>query len=108
MAFFGLGLKTKLASVCRLRHKTDKRATAWDTRRDLAACFAWKQVWLGFPSLASRLTEARWWVMHVAPSRRMRQSQVEDGWVDATGCVGPCYHSFVVFFLLDHRGIVVI
>jgi hypothetical protein len=33
--------------------------TVWDTRRDLAACFTWKQVWLEFPSLASRLAEAR-------------------------------------------------
>jgi hypothetical protein len=57
--FLSLGLKTKLASFCRLRHKTNGRATAWATRRDLAACFAWKQVWLGFPSLASRLVEAR-------------------------------------------------
>jgi hypothetical protein len=37
--FLGLRLKTKQASVCRLRHKTDERATVWDTRRDLAACF---------------------------------------------------------------------
>jgi hypothetical protein len=37
--FLGLGLKTKQASVCRLRHKTDERRTAWDTRRDLATCF---------------------------------------------------------------------
>jgi hypothetical protein len=29
-----------------------------DTRQDQAACFAWKQVRLGFLSLASRLTEA--------------------------------------------------
>jgi hypothetical protein len=50
--FLGLGLKTKQASVCRLRHKTDGGRSAWDKRRDLAACFAWKQVWLGFPSLA--------------------------------------------------------
>jgi hypothetical protein len=50
--FLGLGLKTKQASVCRLRHKTDGGRSAWDTRRDLAACLAWKQVWLGFPSLA--------------------------------------------------------
>jgi hypothetical protein len=50
--FLGFGLKIKWASVCRLRHKTDGRMSAWDTRRDLAACFTWKQVWLGFPSLA--------------------------------------------------------
>jgi hypothetical protein len=50
--FVGLGLKTKQALSCRLRHKTDEGRSARDTRRDLAACLAWKQVWLGFPSLA--------------------------------------------------------
>jgi hypothetical protein len=50
--FLGLGLKIKWALVCRLRHKTNGGRSAWDTHRDLAACFAWKQVWLGFPSLA--------------------------------------------------------
>jgi hypothetical protein len=48
------------------------------------------------------------WVMHVAPSRRLRRRQAEDGWVDATGCVGPCYLCFAVFFLLGRRGVVVI
>jgi hypothetical protein len=37
--FFGLGLKT------------DGGRSARDTHRDLAACFTWRQVWLGFPSL---------------------------------------------------------
>ncbi len=50
--FLGLGLKTKWASVCRLRHKTDGGRSARDTRRDLAACLVSKQVWIGFPSLA--------------------------------------------------------
>jgi hypothetical protein len=31
---------------------------AWGTHRGLAACFTWKQVGLGFPSLVSRLVEA--------------------------------------------------
>jgi hypothetical protein len=38
--FLGLGLKTKWASVCQLRHKTDEGRSARDTRRDLAACLA--------------------------------------------------------------------
>jgi hypothetical protein len=42
--FLGLGLKTKWALVCRLRHKTDGGRSARDTRRDLVACFMWKQV----------------------------------------------------------------
>jgi hypothetical protein len=50
--FLGLGLKTKWVSVCRLHHKTDGERSARDTRRDLAVCLAWKQVWLGFLSLA--------------------------------------------------------
>jgi hypothetical protein len=50
--FLGLGLKTLQALVCQLHHKTNEGRSAWDTRRDLAACLAWKQVWLGFPSLA--------------------------------------------------------
>jgi hypothetical protein len=50
--FFGLCLKTKQVSVCRLHHKIDGRRSARDTHRDLAACLVWKQVWLGFFSLA--------------------------------------------------------
>jgi hypothetical protein len=50
--FLCLSLKTKRTSVCRLRHKTDRVRSARDTRRDLAACFVWKQVWLGFLCLA--------------------------------------------------------
>jgi hypothetical protein len=49
--FLDLGLKTKWASVCQLHHKTDRGRSAWDTRRDRVACFAWKQVWLGFSIL---------------------------------------------------------
>jgi hypothetical protein len=29
--FFGLGFKTKQASICRLRHKTDGGRSTWDT-----------------------------------------------------------------------------
>jgi hypothetical protein len=47
--FLGLGLKTMWASVYRLCHKTSGGRSAWGMRQDLAACFAWKQVWQGFP-----------------------------------------------------------
>jgi hypothetical protein len=58
--FLALGIKTKGSMVCRLRHKTDRRMkTTQNTRRDLAACFTWKQVGLWFLSLTSRLVEAR-------------------------------------------------
>jgi hypothetical protein len=50
--FLDLGLKTKQTLVYWLRYKTDGGRSARDTRRDLAACFTAKQVWLGFSSLA--------------------------------------------------------
>jgi hypothetical protein len=58
--FLGLGFKTKRAMICRLRHKINgMMKTVRGTRQDLAACFVWKQVGLGYPSLTSRLVEAR-------------------------------------------------
>jgi hypothetical protein len=78
-----------------------------DMRRDMAACFAWKQVAIGFSSLALRLAEARQRVVHMAPLRRLHRDQVEDRRVDAMGYVRPCYPYFVVFYVLCNRGIVV-
>jgi hypothetical protein len=43
--FLGLGLKTKWTLVYQLHHKTHRGRSARDTRRDLAACFSWNQVW---------------------------------------------------------------
>jgi hypothetical protein len=106
--FLSLDTKTKQASVYRLRHKADGGRMAWDTHRYLVACFSWKQVTLGFPSLALRLMEARRWMVHVTLSRRLHWVQVEDGRVDMTGCIGPCYPCFTVFNVLGHRGKVVI
>jgi hypothetical protein len=42
--FLGLDLKTKRVLVCQLHHKTDGGRSVRDTRRDLVACFTWKQV----------------------------------------------------------------
>jgi hypothetical protein len=36
--FLGLGIKTKQASVCRLRYKTDGGRSARDTCQDIATC----------------------------------------------------------------------
>jgi hypothetical protein len=66
-----------------------------------------KASWNTVSSLTSRLEEARWWVVHVAPSRRLRQVQVEDGRVDAMGCIGPFYLRIIVFYVLGSSGIVV-
>jgi hypothetical protein len=49
--FLGLVLKIKWDSVCWLRHKINGGRSARDTYRDLVACLAWKQVWLGFFNL---------------------------------------------------------
>jgi hypothetical protein len=95
--------------VCQLHHKIDGRMkTAQGRHQDLAACFTWKKVGLGFPSLASRLVEARWQVVHVAPLWRLHEDQVEDGRVDAMVCIGPCYPYLSVFFVLGLRGILVL
>jgi hypothetical protein len=106
--FLGLDLKTKRASVYRLWHKTDGGRSTQDTRRDLATCFTWKQVDLGFPSLASRLADAQRRVLHVAPSRRLRRSQIEYGRVNATGYIGSFYSTFAVFNVLVSMDIIVI
>jgi hypothetical protein len=39
---------------------------AWDTRRDLATCFAWKRVGVGFSSFASKLERSNggWCTWH--------------------------------------------
>jgi hypothetical protein len=105
--FLSLCLKTKQTSVYRLLHKIDGESTAWDTHRDLTACLAWKQVVLGFPSLTSRLVEARQRVVHVAPSQRLRQDRVEDERFNATGYVRPGYPYFTVFYVLAHMNIIV-
>jgi hypothetical protein len=105
--FLNLVLKTKRVLIYRLRHKTDRERMTRDKRQDLAACFIWKQVALEFPSLASRLTEARQRVVHVTPSWRLRRNQLENGWIDTTGCIGYCYPYFIIFYVLYHRGIVV-
>jgi hypothetical protein len=78
------------------------------TCRGLVVCFTWKQVMLGFLSLASRLTEAQRWVVHVASSRRLRRVEAEDGWVDAMGYIGLFYPNFAIFFVLCHKGSLVI
>jgi hypothetical protein len=44
----------------------------------------------------------------MVPLRRLHQKQVEDGWVDMTGYVGPYYPTFAIFNILDPRSIVII
>jgi hypothetical protein len=52
----------------------------WDMRRDLAACFAWKRVGIGFPSLALRLAEVRHrWCMWYHRRGRVEMNLKTDG-----------------------------
>jgi hypothetical protein len=46
-------------------------------------------------------------MVHVESSRRSSGDQIEDGWVDAMGCIGLYYPYFAVFIVLDRRGIFV-
>jgi hypothetical protein len=56
---------------------------------------------------ASKLTEERRRVVHVASSWRSCKDEVKDGRVDATGCIGLFYPYFTVFVVLGPRGILV-
>jgi hypothetical protein len=92
--------------VCRLRHKIDRGRIAQDTRRDLVACFAWKQIMLWFLSLTLRLTEVKLRVVHVESSWRLRREEAEYRRVDTTDYVGPFYPEITVSSVLGPRGIV--
>jgi hypothetical protein len=48
------------------------------------------------------------WVVHAASSRRSRRDEVEDGRVDATGCIGLFYPNFAIFVVLGNKGSLVI
>jgi hypothetical protein len=74
--------------------------TARGTHRDPAASFERKQVGIGFSSLASRLAKVQPWVVDVVPSWSLHRDQVEDGWVDATGCIGLFYPKIIIFYVL--------
>jgi hypothetical protein len=51
------------------------------------------------------------WVVHVASSRRLRESEAKDGWFDGIGRdmmeIGPKYPSLAVIFFSTCRGILV-
>jgi hypothetical protein len=48
------------------------------------------------------------WMAHVTSSRRSHEDEAEDGWVDAMGCIRLFYPNFTVFFVLGHKGCLVI
>jgi hypothetical protein len=47
-------------------------------------------------------------MVHVASLQRSREDEAKDRRVDATGCIRLFYPNFVVFFVLDHKGSLVI
>jgi hypothetical protein len=75
--------------------------------RDLATCFTWKQVGLGFPSLPLRLVKVRLYVVYFASSWRSHGVEAEDERVNAMGYVGPFYPKIIAFIVLGHKGMVV-
>jgi hypothetical protein len=77
--------------------------TTCGTRRDLAEASQVRIFQSGLKTSGDAMT-----VVHVAPSWRSREDQVEDGRVDALGYVRPCYPYFVVFIVLGHMDIFVI
>jgi hypothetical protein len=44
-------------------------------------------------------------MVHVTSSQRSHEVKAEDGWVDATGCIGAFYPKIVVFIVLGPKGI---
>jgi hypothetical protein len=48
------------------------------------------------------------WMVLVASSRRSRGHEAKDGRVNATGCIRLFYPNFAIFFVLGHKGILVI
>jgi hypothetical protein len=47
-------------------------------------------------------------MVHVESSWRLHGDEVEDGWVDAMGCIGLFYTNFVILVVLGHKGSLVI
>jgi hypothetical protein len=84
------------------------KPTEENMHRDRAACFAWKQVVLGFPSLTSRLVEAWLRVVHVISLWRSCEVEAKDGWVDAMGYIRPFYPKITVFIILCPKDILVL
>jgi hypothetical protein len=64
--------------------------------------------WARVSQFALKLAKARWWVVHMAPSRRLRWDQVEDGWVNVMGSTGLFYPKIIVFYVLRPSGSLVI
>jgi hypothetical protein len=63
--------------------------------------------WARVFQFASKLVEARRWVVHVATSQRSHEDEAEDGRVDVMGCIRFFYLNFVIFIVLGPRGILV-
>jgi hypothetical protein len=69
----------------------------------------WGKDGAGHTSRSSGLLrlEASQRVVHVTSSRRSREDEVEDGWVDAMSYIRLFYSNFTVFIVLGPMGILV-
>jgi hypothetical protein len=43
------------------------------------------------------------WMVHMTSLQRLHRVEPEDGRVDTTGCIGPFYLNFIVFYVLGFR-----
>jgi hypothetical protein len=46
-------------------------------------------------------------MVHVVSLWKLHRVEAEDRWVDATGCIGPFYLNFIIFYVLCVRDILV-
>jgi hypothetical protein len=66
-----------------------------------------KASWVRVFKFSLKLVETQRRVVHVAPTRRSREEQVEDGQVDTTDFIRPFYLKIDVFFILGHMTVLV-
>jgi hypothetical protein len=64
--------------------------------------------WASVSQTSLKTSEGAAWMVHVASLRRSREDEVEDGRVDAMGCIGLFCPNFTIFFVLGHKGSLVI
>jgi hypothetical protein len=93
--FLGLCLKNKLATVCRLCHKTNGLLHLEMSRARVSQS-----------SVKTSGGTTR--MVHMASLQRSRGDEAEDGRGDETDCIRFFYPSFVVFIVLCHKGSLVI
>jgi hypothetical protein len=102
-----MGFKIKWATVCWLRHKTDRRKkTAGHVSRSSGLLHleaSWARVSQSDLKTGGGVTQ----MVHVTSPQRLHLVVAEDRRVDAMGRIRPFYPNFTVFYVLGTRGILV-